>query len=47
MALDLLSNGDIDAEALISNTFLIEELSEAILKTAGREHSLKNVIVFE
>ncbi len=47
MALDLLANGDVDGEALISNTYPIEKLSNAILKTAGREHSLKNVIVFD
>jgi len=47
MALKLLANGTINAEAIISSTFAIEQLSDAILKTAGREHSLKNVIVFD
>ena len=46
-ALDLLANGDVNGKAIISNLFPLEQLSEAILKTAGREHSLKNVIVFD
>lgn len=46
-ALDLLANGDVNGEAIISNLFPLEQLSEAILRTAGREHSLKNVIVFD
>ncbi len=46
MALDLLANGDIDGEALISGHYPIENLSDAILKTAGRDQSLKNVVVF-
>ena len=47
IALKLLANGAVNGEAIISNTFPIEQLSDAILKTAGREHSLKNVIVFD
>lgn len=46
LALELLENGDVDGKAIISELFPLEQLSEAILKTAGREHSLKNVIVF-
>jgi L-iditol 2-dehydrogenase len=46
-ALKLLANRDVDGEAIISNLYPLEQLSEAILKTAGREHSLKNVIVFD
>jgi L-iditol 2-dehydrogenase len=47
LALELLENGDVDGKAIISELFPMEQLSEAILKTAGREHSLKNVIVFD
>jgi L-iditol 2-dehydrogenase len=46
-ALKLLADRDVDGEAIISNLYPLEQLSEAILKTAGREHSLKNVIVFD
>jgi L-iditol 2-dehydrogenase len=46
MAIDLLSNGVINSDALISGLYPIEDLSEAIQKTAGRDQSLKNVIVF-
>ena len=46
MAIELLSNGAINTKALISGLYPIEDLSEAILKTAGRDQSLKNVIVF-
>lgn len=47
IALKLLSSGDVNGEALITNRYPLEELSTAILKTAGREQSLKNVIVFD
>jgi L-iditol 2-dehydrogenase len=47
MAIKLLSNGAIDGEALITDRFPLENLSDAILKTAGREQGLKNVIVFD
>jgi len=47
MALRLLSNGAITGEALISNRLPLRDLSDAIQKTGGREHCLKNVIVFE
>jgi L-iditol 2-dehydrogenase len=46
MALQLLSNGIVDGESLISKRFSLEQLSDAIQKTASRDHSLKNVVVF-
>jgi L-iditol 2-dehydrogenase len=46
-ALDLISNGDISAEKIISHRFPIEKLSEAILQTASRDESLKCAIVFD
>jgi len=46
-ALKLLASGVVNGQALITNHFPLERLSEAILKTAGRESGLKNVIVFE
>lgn len=46
LALRLLANGAVNGEAIISDRYPIEQLSDAILKTAGREHSLKSVIVF-
>lgn len=47
IALELLSNGSVNGEALISHRFPLEKLSDAILNTVGRDESLKNVIVFE
>jgi threonine dehydrogenase-like Zn-dependent dehydrogenase len=47
MALDLISNGDISAEKIISHRFPIEKLSDAILQTASRDESLKCAIVFD
>jgi len=47
LALELLANGTVDGEALISHRFPIEQLSEAILQTASRQGSLKCVITFE
>lgn len=46
-ALELLSNGAVDGDALVTGRFPLEELSTAILKTAGREQGLKNIIVFD
>ncbi len=45
-ALDLLTAGAVDGEALITHRFPVEDLSEAILQTAGRQHCLKSVIQF-
>jgi len=45
-ALDLLANGAVTGEALISHRYPIEQLSEAILQTASRQGSLKCVITF-
>jgi len=47
LALELLANGTIDGEALISHRYPIEQLSEAILQTASRQGSLKCVITFD
>ena len=47
MALDMISNGDISADKLISHRFPIEKLSDAILQTASRHESLKCVVSFE
>ncbi len=45
-ALELLSNGAVNGEALISHCFPVEGLSDAILQTAGRQNCLKSVIQF-
>jgi L-iditol 2-dehydrogenase len=47
MALELLSNGSVNGEALISHRYPIEQLSDAILQTASRQDSLKCVITFD
>lgn len=47
IALKLLENGDINGSALITNRYPLDELSIAIQKTAGRDQSLKNIIVFD
>ncbi len=47
MALDLIANGDISADKLISHRFPLEQLSDAILQTDSRDESLKCVITFE
>jgi L-iditol 2-dehydrogenase len=46
IALDLLSDGSVCGEDLISHRFPLEQLSEAIITTASREGSLKCVINF-
>ncbi len=46
MALELISNGDVSADKLISHRYPIERLSEAILQTVSRNESLKCVINF-
>lgn len=46
MALELLSNGAVRGEALISHCYPLERLSEAILQTSSRQDSLKCVITF-
>jgi L-iditol 2-dehydrogenase len=46
-ALDLLANGAVNGEALISHRFPLEQLSDAILQTASRQGSLKCVITFD
>lgn len=45
-ALDLIANQCIDTDALITNTYPLERLSEAILATAGRGNHLKSIITF-
>ncbi len=47
MALDLIKNGDVSAEKIISHRFPLEKLSDAILQTNSRDESLKCVITFE
>lgn len=47
MALELISNGDVSADKLISHRYPIEKLSDAILQTASRNESLKCVIKFD
>lgn len=47
MALNLIANGDVSAEKIISHQFPLEKLSDAILQTASRQESLKCVINFE
>jgi L-iditol 2-dehydrogenase len=47
LALDLLADGSVNGEALISHRYPIEQLSEAILQTASRQGSLKCVITFD
>ena len=47
MALDLIANGGISADKIITHTFPIEKVSEAILQTASQNESLKCVITFE
>jgi len=44
MALELLSNGAINGKGVITHSYPLEELSQAILQTASREGSLKCVI---
>jgi L-iditol 2-dehydrogenase len=46
LALDLISNGDVSAEKLISHRFPLEKLSDAILQTISRQESLKCIIKF-
>jgi L-iditol 2-dehydrogenase len=46
MALELLSNGTIAGDSLITHHFPIEQLSDAILQTVSRQESLKSVISF-
>jgi L-iditol 2-dehydrogenase len=47
MALELLSNGAVAGDSLITHHFPIERLSDAILQTVSRQGSLKSVISFE
>jgi L-iditol 2-dehydrogenase len=44
MALDLLANGAVDGNRVISHLFPLDKLSDAILQTSSREGSLKCVI---
>ncbi|MDK2982316.1 MAG: L-iditol 2-dehydrogenase [Chloroflexota bacterium] len=46
MALDLIASGDVWADKIISHTYPIEELSDAILQTVSRQESLKCVVEF-
>jgi L-iditol 2-dehydrogenase len=45
-ALELISNGDVWADKLISHRYPIEKLSDAILQTASRHESLKCIVRF-
>lgn len=47
MALDLIANGDVSADSIISHRFPIEKLSDAILQTDSRDESLKCIVTFE
>jgi L-iditol 2-dehydrogenase len=47
MALELLAGAAVSGEKLISHRFPLEQLSEAILQTAGRQGSLKCIVTFE
>lgn len=47
MALEMISNGDVSADKLISHRYPIEQLSEAILQTASRQENLKCIVNFE
>lgn len=47
MALEMIANGDVSADKLISHRYPVEKLSEAILQTASRHENLKCVIDFE
>jgi L-iditol 2-dehydrogenase len=47
IALDLIANGDVSANKIISHRYPIEKLSDAILQTASRDESLKCVVNFE
>ena len=46
-ALDLIANGDVSANKIISHRYPIEKLSDAILQTASRDESLKCVVNFK
>jgi L-iditol 2-dehydrogenase len=47
MALNLIASGDVSAKKIISHTYPLEKLSEAILQTVSRDESLKCVIKFD
>ncbi len=47
MALELLSNGTVNGDSLITHHFPIERLSDAICQTVSRQKSLKSVISFD
>lgn len=46
-ALELLSNGDVDGEKIITHRYPLDQLSDAIQQTSSREESLKCVVSFE
>lgn len=46
-ALDLISNGVINVEKLITHRYPLEKLSDAILQTVSRDASLKCIVTFE
>ena len=46
-ALEMISHGDINAQRLITHSYPLEELGNAIEQTANRGKSLKNIIVFK
>lgn len=46
-ALQMISNADINTEGLITHSYPLEDLSSALIQTASRGKSLKNIITFE
>lgn len=46
-ALDLIANGDVSSDKLISHRYPIEKVSDALLQTISRNESLKCIIEFE
>lgn len=47
MALELLSNGAVAGDALVTHRFPLERLADAIAQTVSRQESLKSIITFE
>ena len=47
LALDLIANGDVTSDKLISHRYPIEKVSDALLQTVSRNESLKCVIKFD
>lgn len=47
LAMELIANGDVSADKIISHRYPLEKLSDAILQTASRNESLKCIVSFE